>query len=72
MRIWVGQRDGGVLVDAADARVNVLDHGLTVADGVFETLKVTPDGAFALTRHLRRLAASARALGLVEPDATVV
>ncbi|MCX6433154.1 MAG: aminotransferase class IV [Actinobacteria bacterium] len=72
MRIWVGRRDGGGLVDAAEARVNVLDHGFTVADGVFETLKVTPDGPFALTRHLRRLTASACALGLVEPDLDVV
>ena len=72
MRIWLGRRDGGGLVDAAEARVNVLDHGFTVADGVFETLKVTPDGPFALTRHLRRLTASACALGLVEPDLDVV
>ncbi len=72
MRTWVGRRDGGGLVDAASAVVNVLDHGFTVADGVFETLKVTPAGAFAVTRHLDRLADSARALGLVEPDARVV
>ena len=72
MRTWVGRRDGGGLVDAAEARVNVLDHGFTVADGVFETLKLTADGPFALTRHLRRLVASARALGLVDPDLDVV
>lgn len=68
----MGDRDAGALADAADARVSVLDHGFTVADGVFETLKVTDAGPFALTRHLRRLASSARALGLVEPDDAVV
>lgn len=52
--------------------MSVLDHGFTVADGVFETLKVTRGGAFALTRHLDRLAFSARALGLAEPDADIV
>ncbi len=72
MRTWVGNRSGGAIVDAADARVSVLDHGFTVADGVFETLKVTASGPFALTRHLRRLAASAQALGLVAPDDDVV
>lgn len=68
----MGTRDGGRLVDPDEARVSVLDHGFTVADGVFETLKATPDGAFALSRHLRRLRGSARALGLPEPDDAVV
>ncbi len=72
MRLWVGDRSGGDLVDASAARVSVLDHGFTVADGVFETLKVTPDGPFALTRHLRRLDSSARAMGLEPPDGEVV
>ena len=72
MRTWVGTRDGGRLVDPDDARISVLDHGFTVADGVFETLKVVPEGAFALTRHLRRLAESARALGLADPDPGVI
>lgn len=72
MRIWTGTREGGGLTERGEAQVSVLDHGFTVADGVFETLKITRAGAFALTRHLRRLADSARALGLVEPDADVV
>lgn len=63
---------GGELVEGAAARISVLDHGFTVADGVFETLKVTRDGPFALTRHLRRLASSAGALGLAAPDDEVV
>ena len=72
MRTWVGTRDGGRIVDPDDARISVLDHGFTVADGVFETLKVTPEGAFAVTRHLRRLTDSARALGLADPDPGVI
>nr|WP_241266086.1 aminodeoxychorismate lyase [Streptomyces boncukensis] len=58
----------GALRDADAAQVSVLDHGLTVGDGVFETLKTTEGTPFALTRHLHRLAASARGLGLPEPD----
>nr|WP_202452028.1 aminodeoxychorismate lyase [Streptomyces sp. SID4948] len=54
--------------DSADATVSVLDHGLTVGDGVFETLKAVDGKAFATTRHLKRLARSARGLGLPEPD----
>jgi branched-chain amino acid aminotransferase len=72
VRIWLGTRDSGAVVDPRDARVSVMDHGFTVADGVFETLKVTPEGAFAVSRHLLRLAASAQALGLAAPDPDVV
>lgn len=68
----MGTRDGGGLVAPDSASVSVLDHGFTVADGVFETLKVTSAGAFALTRHLQRLDSSARALGLPVPDSGVV
>ena len=58
----------GTLVPADQARVPVTDHGLTTGDGVFEALKVTGGVPFALTRHLARLCASARGLGLAEPD----
>ena len=49
-----------------------LDHGVTVGDGVFETLKVVDGVPFALTRHLRRLASSAAGLGLAPPDPRVI
>ncbi|MEE1929099.1 aminodeoxychorismate lyase [Streptomyces sp. TRM 70351] len=62
--IWLD----GKLRDADSARVSVFDHGLTVGDGVFETLKAVAGRPFALTRHLERLARSARGLGLPEPD----
>ncbi|MBM9509810.1 aminotransferase class IV [Actinacidiphila acididurans] len=64
MTIWVD----GALRESADATVSVYDHGLTVGDGVFETLKVQGGRPFALTRHLNRLARSARGLGLPDPD----
>ncbi|MER5221434.1 aminotransferase class IV [Streptomyces flaveus] len=64
MKLWL---DGG-LRDIESARVSVLDHGLTVGDGVFETVKAVDGRLFALTRHLDRLARSAHGLGLPEPD----
>lgn len=65
LRIWV---DGVLCSDPAEARVSAIDHGLVVGDGVFEALKVTPAGAFAVQRHLDRLTRSAQALGLPDPD----
>ncbi|MBB4930712.1 branched-chain amino acid aminotransferase [Lipingzhangella halophila] len=70
MRVWIagaGYGDGQV-VEAEDARISVLDHGITVGDGVFEAVKAVGGETFALTRHLHRLARSARALGLADPD----
>ncbi|MEU3512719.1 aminodeoxychorismate lyase [Streptomyces longwoodensis] len=64
MKIWL---DGG-LQDTDSARVSVFDHGLTVGDGVFETVKAQEGRPFALTRHLDRLTRSARGLGLPDPD----
>ncbi|MCI3929423.1 aminotransferase class IV [Streptomyces sp. AN091965] len=64
MKIWLN----GGLHDLETARVSVLDHGLTVGDGIFETVKAVAGRPFALTRHLDRLARSARGLGLPEPD----
>ena len=48
--------------------VAVTDHGLVVGDGVFEALKVTAAGPFALRRHLERLDRSAASLGLPPAD----
>jgi branched-chain amino acid aminotransferase len=62
--IWLN----GALLDESQARISVFDHGLTVGDGVFETVKVTGGVPFALTRHLRRLGESAAALGLPGPE----
>ncbi|MFB7669612.1 aminotransferase class IV [Kitasatospora sp. NPDC056138] len=63
-RTWVN----GSLLENSDAVISVHDHGLTVGDGVFETVKAVDGRAFALTRHLERLTRSARGLGLADPD----
>ncbi|HXH55916.1 aminotransferase class IV [Iamia sp.] len=60
---WLNGRIG----PTAEATVGVTDHGLTVGDGIFETMKVTNGVAFALARHLRRLRRSAAALDLDVP-----
>ncbi|MEV4941874.1 aminotransferase class IV [Streptomyces zaomyceticus] len=64
MKLWVN----GGLHEAETALVSVLDHGLTVGDGIFETVKVERGETFALTLHLERLTRSARGLGLPDPD----
>jgi branched-chain amino acid aminotransferase len=56
------------LYDPEQARISVFDHGILVGDGVFETVKSVRGEAFALTRHLDRLATSATGLGLLAPD----
>ena len=70
MKFWVA----GGLVPAEQAAVAVLDHGFTVGDGVFETLK-TVDGRrrsasvpFAMDRHIARLSRSAAGMGMAMPD----
>jgi branched-chain amino acid aminotransferase len=64
--------NGGLLDDPAAPAITISDHGLTVGDGVFESVKVLDGRPFALTRHLDRLATSARGLGLPALDADAV
>lgn len=61
--VWIN----GALVPAVDATVSVFDHGLTVGDGVFETIKAVDGQPFATRRHLDRLRRSAAGLGLEVP-----
>lgn len=58
--VWVN----GSVVDADTPVVRATDHGLTVGDGVFETMTVAGGVPFALTRHIARLAYSAQRIGL--------
>ncbi len=67
--VWV---DGRLYADGREARVGATDHGLVVGDGVFEALKVSPAGPFAVRRHLDRLERSAAAMGLPAPDRTAI
>jgi branched-chain amino acid aminotransferase len=69
MRVWV---DGRVLDDPGQPALSALDHGVTVGDGVFETVKIIAGGPFALSRHLTRLCASAAGLGLPAPDDAII
>jgi branched-chain amino acid aminotransferase len=58
----------GTLVALSEARISPFDHGLTVGDGVFETLRVYDGVPFAWTRHYERLARSAGGLGIAAPE----
>jgi branched-chain amino acid aminotransferase len=62
-QVWLN----GTLVDAEHATVSIFDHGLTVGDGVFETLKAVDGRPFAARRHLDRLRRSAAGLELRIP-----
>jgi branched-chain amino acid aminotransferase len=68
LRVWADGR----LVSPDEPVLLATDHGLTVGDGVFETLKISDGRPFALTRHLRRLGRSAAGLGLTVPDLDAV
>lgn len=65
MRAWI---NGKILDSPRDLAVSVLDHGMIVGDGVFETIKVENSAPFAVTRHLDRLSRSAQGLGIPAPD----
>jgi branched-chain amino acid aminotransferase len=54
----------GSLVDEADAKVSVFDHGYLYGDGVFEGIRSYGGKVFRFDEHLRRLFASAKAISL--------
>jgi branched-chain amino acid aminotransferase len=66
--VWVN----GSLVESDTPVVRATDHGLTVGDGVFETMRVDNGEPFALTRHIARMSYSAQRLGLEPIDADTV
>ena len=51
----------GQLVDQADAKISVFDHGLLYGDGIFEGIRIYQGNIFRLDEHLERLAYSAKA-----------
>lgn len=57
----------GKLVDAAEAKVSVFDHGLLYGDGIFEGIRLYGGNVFRLKEHLERLEYSAKALLLKLP-----
>ena len=65
MHTMIFHQDRLVPTDAV--RVSPFDHGLTVGDGVFESLITYAGRPFALRRHFERLQRSAKAMGLETP-----
>ena len=60
LKIWIN----GELVDKADAKISVFDHGLLYGDGVFEGIRVYNGRVFKLQAHMERLYESAKAIRL--------
>jgi branched-chain amino acid aminotransferase len=58
----------GEWLDASEAKIAIDDRGFLLADGVFETARLTNGRYFRLRQHLDRLAESARQLRLAMPD----
>jgi len=63
MKAWMD----GKIIDGAEATVPVMDHGFLYGDGVFEGIRIAHGRVFRLEDHLRRLANSARLIGLELP-----
>jgi branched-chain amino acid aminotransferase len=63
LKIWLD----GKLVDKADAKISVYDHGLLYGDGVFEGIRCYNGKIFRPDAHLRRLYDSASAIRLAIP-----
>ena len=63
LKVWID----GKLVDKADAKISVYDHGLLYGDGVFEGIRVYSGKIFECEAHLDRLYDSAKAIRLTIP-----
>lgn len=63
LKIWLDDK----LVDEADAKIPVFDHGLLYGDGVFEGIRVYNSRIFELDAHIKRLYESAKAIRLEIP-----
>lgn len=58
MKIYID----GELLDEADAKISVFDHGLLYGDGVFEGIRMYNGRVFRLEEHIDRLYDSARVI----------
>jgi branched-chain amino acid aminotransferase len=63
LKIWLDGR----LVEKADAKISVYDHGLLYGDGLFEGIRQYHGRIFECEAHLRRLFDSAKAIRLTIP-----
>jgi branched-chain amino acid aminotransferase len=61
--LWIN----GALFSKQEARVSPSDHGFTVGDGAFETMRVYDGRVFAPTLHWERLVRSCESLGIQPP-----
>lgn len=68
MLVWVGTGDHGGLIEESEARISVFDHGFTVGDGLFETMKVVAGRVFLWPWHLERLHTSANHMRIALPE----
>lgn len=57
----------GLIVDEAEAKISVFDHGLLYGDGVFEGIRFYNSRVFRLEEHVRRLYDSAKSILLTIP-----
>ncbi len=63
LKIWLGNK----LVDEAEAKISVFDHGLLYGDGVFEGIRIYNKKIFKLDAHIKRLYESAKVIRLKIP-----
>jgi branched-chain amino acid aminotransferase len=63
MKVWID----GKIVDGAEARIPVTDHGLLYGDGIFEGIRVYRNRVFRLDAHMKRFEAGARGIALDLP-----
>jgi branched-chain amino acid aminotransferase len=63
LKIWLDNK----LVDEADAKISVFDHGVLYGDGVFEGIRVYSGRIFELDAHIKRLYESAGVIRLEIP-----
>ena len=62
-QIWLD----GEIVNKADAKISVFDHGLLYGDGIFEGIRFYSGRIFRLEEHIERLILSAKAIHLELP-----
>jgi branched-chain amino acid aminotransferase len=62
-KVWID----GELVDQADAKISVFDHGVLYGDGVFEGIRAYGGQIFRCRPHVDRFYDSARAIALEVP-----
>ena len=63
LKVWID----GKLVDKADAKISVYDHGLLYGDGVFEGIRIYNGKIFECEAHMKRLYDSAKSIRLAIP-----